>query len=65
MICGNGGSASDAEHISGELMKGFLRKRPLSAELQTQLEANSLPKNEWISSLQGALPSLPLTVNNS
>ena len=28
-VCGNGGSASDAEHIVGELMKNFLRKRPM------------------------------------
>lgn len=27
--CGNGGSAADAEHIVGELLKGFVRKRPL------------------------------------
>lgn len=31
-ICGNGGSAADADHIVGELMKGFLKKRPLTAE---------------------------------
>lgn len=30
--CGNGGSAADADHIVGELMKGFLKKRPLPAE---------------------------------
>lgn len=30
MVCGNGGSAADCEHITGELMKGFLLKRPLS-----------------------------------
>ena len=24
LVCGNGGSAADAEHIVGELMKGFL-----------------------------------------
>ena len=30
LICGNGGSAADADHISGELLKGFLLKRPLS-----------------------------------
>ena len=30
--CGNGGSAADSEHITGELMKGFILKRPLSAE---------------------------------
>lgn len=26
LVCGNGGSASDSEHIVGELMKGFLKK---------------------------------------
>ena len=30
--CGNGGSAADSEHITGELMKGFILKRPLRAE---------------------------------
>lgn len=30
--CGNGGSAADSEHITGELMKGFILKRPLSEE---------------------------------
>ena len=27
LLCGNGGSAADCEHIAGELMKGFLLKR--------------------------------------
>ncbi len=31
MTCGNGGGAADAEHIVGELMKGFLLKRPINA----------------------------------
>ena len=30
LICGNGGSSADSEHIVGELMKGFRLKRPLS-----------------------------------
>lgn len=30
LLCGNGGSASDCEHISGELLKGFISKRPVS-----------------------------------
>ena len=30
MVCGNGGSAADCEHITGELMKGFNQMRPLS-----------------------------------
>lgn len=31
-VCGNGGSAADAEHIVGELMKGMGRRRPLPEE---------------------------------
>jgi len=37
LVCGNGGSCADADHIVGELMKGFMRKRRLSAELRTKL----------------------------
>ncbi len=36
--CGNGGSAADAEHICGELLKGFLQRRPLSAEHKQEFE---------------------------
>ena len=52
LVCGNGGSAADSEHIVGELMKGFMSKRPvtderipeaLRAELQGALPAISLP----------------------
>lgn len=32
LVCGNGGSAADSEHIVGELMKGFNLKRPLTSE---------------------------------
>ena len=35
--CGNGGSCADADHITGELLKGFCRKRPLSPELKAAL----------------------------
>lgn len=34
LVCGNGGSAADSEHIVGELMKGFNLKRPLSEEIR-------------------------------
>ena len=30
LCCGNGGSAADCDHLVGELMKGFLKQRPLS-----------------------------------
>lgn len=37
-VCGNGGSAADAEHIVGELMKGFLKMRELPAEIQQKFK---------------------------
>ena len=37
--CGNGGSAADADHIVGELAKGFLKKRPLPGELANKIRA--------------------------
>ena len=37
LLCGNGGSCADCDHIVGELMKGFLKKRPLSAEQKNQM----------------------------
>lgn len=51
LVCGNGGSAADSEHIVGELMKGFMLKRPVSDErIPTHLRSN----------LQGALPAISL-----
>jgi D-sedoheptulose 7-phosphate isomerase len=55
LICGNGGSASDAEHWAGELLKGFIHKRPLSPQ-----EKESLPAH-LRDHLQGSLPVIPLT----
>lgn len=37
LVCGNGGSASDSEHIVGELMKGFVLKRQLREPFSQQL----------------------------
>ena len=39
LICGNGGSAADCEHIVGELMKGFCLPRSLSAHDRDRLTA--------------------------
>ena len=39
LVCGNGGSAADSEHIVGELMKGFLKKRPLTEQEVAKWEA--------------------------
>ena len=61
LICGNGGSAADSEHMAGELMKGFLLKRPVPEEDAARLrslypeEGGRLAEN-----LQGALPAISL-----
>ena len=37
LLCGNGGSAADCDHIAGELLKGFASKRELACELRVAL----------------------------
>ena len=37
LICGNGGSGADSEHIAGELLKSFVRKRPVTPEQRAAL----------------------------
>jgi D-sedoheptulose 7-phosphate isomerase len=73
LACGYGGSASDAEHIVGELMKGFLRHRPVPSSFRERLLAaaeaapGADPAGERAAAariadcLQGALPAVPLT----
>jgi phosphoheptose isomerase len=62
LICGNGGSASDAEHITGELMKGFLLKRPVPADFRVKLEsAFGASDGAYLAdNLQGAVPAISL-----
>jgi D-sedoheptulose 7-phosphate isomerase len=55
LVCGNGGSAADAEHWAGELLKGFVARRPLSSEARAGLSPRLADR------LQGALPMIPLT----
>ena len=61
MACGNGGSCADSEHIVGELMKGFLKKRPLPQEKIAEMKKNNpdVPE-EWLTKLQGGLPAFAL-----
>ena len=61
LLCGNGGSCADCDHIVGELMKGFLLRRPVSNEFEELLakeggeEGRALAKN-----LQGSLSAISL-----
>ena len=54
LICGNGGSAADADHWTAELLKGFRSRRPLPPSDQVKV-APQLGR-----ALQGALPTIPL-----
>ena len=60
LTCGNGGSAADAEHIVGELMKGFLKKRPLDEGMQKSLREDCPDAEYLIKNLQGTLPAISL-----
>jgi D-sedoheptulose 7-phosphate isomerase len=61
LVCGNGGSAADSEHIVGELMKGFLKRRPISAEQVAKLEASGGEAGKVIANrLQGTLAAISL-----
>lgn len=62
LLCGNGGSAADCEHIVGELMKGYLRPRPLTDAMRQRLLDASLDNGAYLADhLQGALPAISLT----
>ncbi len=61
MTCGNGGSASDAEHIVGELMKGFKLKRPVSNEQRNKLMSAFPGDGTYLADhLQQGVPAISL-----
>ena len=62
LVAGNGGSCADSEHIVGELMKGFVKRRPVSEEFAAALrQADEELGEKLASSLQGGLPAIALT----
>ncbi len=62
LICGNGGSAADADHIVGELMKGFVSRRAVPQELRAKLIAQDTEMGGRVAeSLQMGLPAIALT----
>lgn len=61
LVAGNGGSAADADHIAGELMKGLMSPRKISEKLKTELiKVDRCMGEELASKLQGALPVIAL-----
>ena len=66
LVCGNGGSASDSEHIVGELMKEFKLKRKVFHEQASALKEIDIEMGTILAeNLQGALPAISLTGHSS
>jgi D-sedoheptulose 7-phosphate isomerase len=66
LIAGNGGSAADAEHIVGELMKSFVKKRGLPDYFISSItQTDSETAGYLIPRLQPGLPAIDLSANNS
>ena len=66
LVCGNGGSAADCEHIVGELMKGFCLPRSLSAHDRDRLtDICGDDAARLCEKLQYGLPALSLVSHSS
>ena len=64
-LCGNGGSASDCEHIAGELLKSFKCKRELDAELKVQFNKFGKDGQDLAEKLEYGLRAVALTSHPS
>ncbi|MBQ3371562.1 MAG: SIS domain-containing protein [Oscillospiraceae bacterium] len=66
LLCGNGGSCADCDHIAGELLKGFLKKRPIPDTMKKELEERYGDEGLRIAaSLQCGLPAISLCTHSA
>lgn len=66
LIAGNGGSAADAEHIAGELMKRFRKPRPVTDELARKMESLDPDRGKNLAkNLERGLMAIPLTAHEA
>ncbi len=66
LVAGNGGSCADSDHITGELLKSFCKKRkPEEAFINQLKEIDSDTGNYLADKLQGSLPAIALTNNTA
>ena len=62
LLAGNGGSAADSEHIVGELMKGFVKRRQVPEDMAGKMERiDEKAGKELALKLQGGLPAIALS----
>ena len=66
LLCGNGGSCADCDHIAGEFLKGFLLKRPANADFQKEMAEKY---GDWgadiAGKLQQGLPTISLVTHSA
>ena len=66
LVLGNGGSAADADHIVGELMKGFLLRRPMTGEERAVFEDALGEEGERLTAcLQRGIPAISLPAQSA
>ena len=66
LLCGNGGSCADCDHIAGELLKGFLKKRPIPEPLKQKLSEQYGEEGlKMAGSLQQGLPAISLCAHSA
>lgn len=66
LICGNGGSSSDSDHIAGELLKGFEQRRPVDGTLKNRLLSVSGERGSFLAEkLQKGLPAISLSAHTA
>ena len=63
LLCGNGGSCADCDHIVGEFLKGFMLKRPVNAEVKQKLAQYGVYGEDMSNKLQCGLPAISLTAH--
>jgi len=65
LVCGNGGSCADADHIVGELVKAFRMKRPIAAPLAVALREQGANGERLAETLQGGFPAINLGAHSA
>jgi len=64
LTCGNGGSSSDSDHIVGELMKSFSKKRPLDNDFRDSLRKVDKERGDLMAmKLEKGLPAISLNAH--
>lgn len=65
LLCGNGGSSADCDHIAGEFLKGFLLKRPAGEDFRQAMEQYGAEGREIACKLQRGLPTISLNTHGA